>query len=492
MQLQNMQQTQAQNQQLRPLQLQAAQNESQSSGIDLQQKQQQLSDQKAMTTAMTQWDGKDVNDLIPLVMKNGASANAVMGLKQKVLEQQNTYSEIAKNDAAAGTSNIDTQLKKNNLVAGAFSTVMQTPDAQLPQAVVQTAQQLAQQGLLDPQHVQAAQQIAQSGDPNAIRQQLDVMRKGLMGQTALMQEAKDNASTQAEQATTASKNQETQWYAQHGGGAPGVSAEAQQQADWMAKNPGKGPSDYKLWTLQHTPSAMVMGNQLGGPQNDQGLDFAADNYRKTGQMPPALSRSPGTTIAIINRAAQMDQQSGGMGIAGNKDVLKSYSDALNKLQTNYTQVQAFEQTAEKNMDLLQQTAQKIPDLGAKFANIPVRMVSSNMIGTENMASFKTALATAQTEAAKVLNSANATGVLSDSSRHELQDIIDGNAPLPALVASLNTLKQDMANRTTSYQGQIADLQGRIKNVGTSTPAGGTQPASKPANDPFAQFGGVSH
>jgi hypothetical protein len=214
---------------------------------------------------------------------------------------------------------------------------------------------------------------------------------------------------------------------------------------------------------------MANSNLLSGAQNSDALDLAANNYRQTGQMPAGFSRSPQTTSAIIARAAQLDQQNGGAGIAANKAMLGSYTDALKKLQTNFSQVQAFEQTAEKNMDLLQTTAAKIPDLGTRFANVPVRMISGSMIGTDNMAAFKTALNTAQTEAAKVLNSSNASGVLSDSARHELQEVIDGNMPLSAMVASLNTLKQDMGNRTAAYQQQIGDLQNRIK--GTGQPGG---------------------
>jgi hypothetical protein len=491
-QIKNMQAQQQQNAQLNPLRVQQAQNEVQTSGAQAQQAMQAQQDQKAMTAAMTQWDGKDYNDLMPLVLKNGGSAQAVIGLKQKALEQQTQLSTIAKNNGDAAASMYNAQKTKGDLLDGALSPLVdpkQVPDAELPQAIVSTAQSLVQKGILDPQHAQAAAQIAQSGDPDQMRQQIDLLRKGNLAQSQVLEEGAKMAGIASETATAQSKTAETNYYAQHGG-APGVPAEIQQQNDWLAKNPGKGPSDYKLWTLQHTPSAMVMGNQLGGDQNSQGLDLAAQNYRLTGQMPPGLSRSPGSTIAIMNRAAQMDQQDGGAGIAGNKAVLQSNMKSLDGLQKNYDQVQAFEQTASKNMDLLQQTAQKIPDLGARFANIPVRMVSSQMIGTENMAAFKTALATAQTEAAKVLNSSNATGVLSDSSRHELQDIIDGNMPLPAMVASLNTLKQDMGNRTASYQAQISDIQRRIKGAGTSAPE--SQPPAKSGTDPFAQFGGVSH
>jgi hypothetical protein len=459
-----------------PLQTQALQQQVQAGQMENQQRQLQLNDQQAMTKAMQQWDGKDLSALPSLVLKNGGSATAVIGLKQKSLEMQKQYSDIAAQDATTGSKNIETQMKRADMLSGALSTVIQAPDDQLPQVLTATAQDLAQKGLLDPQHAQAAAQLAQTGNPAQIRQQLDLMRKQFMAQSQLMDEAQKKAATEASQ-TTAMKNQAEMKFYQQNGGAPGVPVEAMQQADWLKKNPGKGPSDFLLWKLQHTPQAMMMGNMLAGPQNQDALDFAANNYRQTGQMPGGLYRSPGTTQAIIARAAQLDQQAGGGGIAANKATLGSYTDALKKLQTNYSSVQAFEQTAEANMNLLQQTAQKIPDLGSRFANVPVRMINAKMIGTDNMAAFKTALTTAQTEAAKVLNSSNASGVLSDSSRHELQDVIDGNMPYSALVASLNTLKQDMANRTQAYQGQISDLQNRIRTAGGAAPSP-EQPAAQ--------------
>jgi hypothetical protein len=150
-------------------------------------------------------------------------------------------------------------------------------------------------------------------------------------------------------------------------------------------------------------------------------------------------------------------------------------------------VQAFEGTASRNIDLLQQTAAKIPDLGTRFANVPVRLLNSKMLGTENMAAFNTALNTAQTEAAKVLNSSNASGVLSDSARHELQQIIDGNMPYKSMVASLNTLKQDMANRTTSYQAQIGDIQHRISGAGSTPSTNAAPTAGQPAPGATKKF-----
>jgi hypothetical protein len=170
-----------------------------------------------MTAAMNQWDGKSIDALEPLVLKNGGSAQAIMGLKQKSLDMKAKYSQIAKDDAATGTSNITTLMKKNDAVAGALGSILQAPDEQLPQALNTTAQQLAQQGLIDPQHVQLAQQLAQSGDPAKIRQQLDIMRKGVTSNTQLLEESKnqateDNQKAMRAQAETTAAN--TQAYRQ--------------------------------------------------------------------------------------------------------------------------------------------------------------------------------------------------------------------------------------------------------------------------------------
>jgi hypothetical protein len=176
-----------------PLRMQALQQQTQSGQLQLEQQQQAVKDQQAMTAAMQNWDGKDINQLVPLVVKNGASANAVMGLKQKILAQQQTYSKIAADDATTGSKNLESLKAKHNMVAGAIGSVIQMPDDQMAQGLVSTAQDLVKQGLLDEPHAQIAAQIAQSGDPAKIRQQLQILEKSYMSQTEQMDAAAKQA-----------------------------------------------------------------------------------------------------------------------------------------------------------------------------------------------------------------------------------------------------------------------------------------------------------
>lgn len=480
-----------QEQQVREQQLQTGQVEQQSAQLKLQQEQQAMKDQQAFRAAMQAPEnhGKTIGDVADTLANQGAiSMQGWQQMKKVDIDQRTSLATLdEKSLTNAKAAHSATQELYNN--------VMNMPDDQMTQNWPQIAQQYDaipgnNKMPLDPQKPMTKEQLQQFGPMLA-------MHGAYLDEATGRQEKQ--VQLQTAQATLGQKQAESQFYQQNGG-APGVTAELMQQADWLKKNPGKGASDFLLWKLHNSPAAMVMGNQLAGTQNADALDFAANAYRQTLQLPAGLARSPGTTQAIIARAAQLDQQAGGAGGAANKALLAASADSLKKLQTNFDQVSAFEQTAKNNIDLLQEVAQKIPDLGTRFANVPVRMISGSIIGTDNQAAFKTALNTAQTEAAKVLNSSNASGVLSDSARHELQDVIDGNVPYSALVASLNTLKQDMHNRHESYQLQIQDAQNRIKNMGQTPgqdgqggkPQGGGGQQQPNKTDPFAQFNGKAH
>lgn len=176
-----------------PIRQQIMQQQAQGGQLQLEQQQQAVNDQKAMTAAMHEWDGKDMNNLVPLVMKSGGSAQAVMGLKSKILEQQQAYSKIAANDATTGSKNLQTLADKHKMVAGSIGSIEQMPDDQLPQGIMRTAQDLVSQGLLDQQHAQAAAQIAQSGDPAQMRQQLGILKKSYMSQAEQMDAAAKQA-----------------------------------------------------------------------------------------------------------------------------------------------------------------------------------------------------------------------------------------------------------------------------------------------------------
>jgi DNA-binding protein Fis len=226
-QLRGLQQQQQIRAQQAPLQMQQLQQGVQQGGVQLQQQQQALKDQQASTQALGEWDGKDINNLYPLILKNGGSASAVFTLKKQALDQQHVAAETFKNQADAGKAQVETMKQKGDLINGALSPLIdpkRVPDEQLPQALQTTVQDLVSKQLLDPQHAQAAQQLVQQsgGDPAKIRAGLDQFGKTFMAQSQLLEEAHKTAleaNQQAERDQAAANAKETQSYHQQEIGA---------------------------------------------------------------------------------------------------------------------------------------------------------------------------------------------------------------------------------------------------------------------------------
>lgn len=483
--IKNAQQEMQQRQVMAPLQEQAAQQSVQAGEMQNQLMQQQLQDQQTFRQAMQDPSnqGKTIGDLADtLAAKGGISPQSWQAMKKMDIDQRTALAGLdEKSLANLKAAHTATQELYNNL--------MDMPDEQLAQNWPAIAQQYDaipgnNKTPLNPQQPMTKQQLQQFGP------MLSMSNTYISDALARQKSAAD---AQAAQVRLQGEQNAAAFYAQNGG-APGISPELMQQSDWLKQNPGKGPSDYAIAMKKIVPAynfnlqqGAAAGSSGAPAANGMPLDWksvaqrygmtptafdqAAEKYYSTGVLPPIGRNANAIAMNrdLMNRAAELHPNAS---LAENSAEYKANENSLKSLQTNFDQVNAFEQTAEKNMNLLQSIAQNVPDLGIKYGNVPVRMITDRMIGTDNMAAFKTALATAQTEAAKVLNSSNASGVLSDSARHELQDVINGDAPYSALVASLNTLKQDMQNRRQAYQSQLQDIQGRLRGSAATQQNGG--------------------
>lgn len=236
--------------------------------------------------------------------------------------------------------------------------------------------------------------------------------------------------------------------------------EEQELADFTKKNPGKGPADFAKWKASLSPLAQIsVANAAGGGMEQGAVDQAAEYYHMTGKLPPGGRGVAGLAQnrKIMNRASELYPGS----MTADSGAYSANLQSLKGLQKQFDQVTAFENTAGKNLDVFLNQANKVVDSGSPWINKPLRSVAGAALGSEDQAAFNAARATALTEIAKVLNSSNASGVLSDSARHEVEGLIGGDATLKQIVSAAKILKTDMENRRESYQDQIKDIQGRM-------------------------------
>src|SRR5882672_4061575 len=448
-----------------PLQHQQLQQEVQAGQLENQQRQQQAKDQQAMTSAMQQWDGKSFDELAPLVMKSGGSAQAVMGLKQKALEQRKQASEIAKSDAETGSSNVATLLKKNDLVSGALSTVMQAPDDQIPQALMATTQQLSQQGLLDPQHTQMAQQIAQSGDPNKIRQSLDVFRKGMMSYSQLLDEEQKKAQTEETKATT----QKTKAEMEFGGNQAMADSKyrfiQQKAAAGQKLQPDeqtfvRAYEKQKLLVPQATAQVRIEGMQQSREypvfdnQTHTTLMLNAADINAANRAQPGRYSAPGYTPEALGQKGSTEYFTKGKG---------------------GQQLTAFN-TAMQHLDTLDKLSGDLHNSNVQIVNKAANAIAQQF-GDPSITNFSAAKNAMAGEVAAALKTSGAT-----DEEIKKVDSTFSSAQTPAqLKGAISTYRSLLGSKAHNLKQQYeSGMQGK-PNFQPETSA-----------DPFAQFGGKAH
>lgn len=210
---------------------------------------------------------------------------------------------------------------------------------------------------------------------------------------------------------------------------------------------------------------------------DAGVDMAALNYRKTGVMPPLGMGDKGTRQRIINRAAElrpadMARIEAVADIAGAKQDYAANSASLNALQKSRDAIGAFEQTAQKNINVFLDTAGKVVDTGSPLANQVARKVSGALLGSPDQAAYEAARQVAINEVAKITSNPTLSGQLSDSARHEVAAFSPENATLAQTVKVMRLLQLEMQNRTTALDTELAAVRGRGKTAAPAAPPAG--------------------
>lgn len=447
-----------------PLQQQALQQQVQGGALDnqqkqigLQQAQQGQQDQQAIRQlAMDPGNkGKTVGELADMALQSGKIAPQVYTqMKKADLEQRTSLEGLTKEQL----SNADASHKQLQQI---YDTAQDMTPEQLQQNWPAIAQQANAVHTNQPLHL----------DPSQPMTKEQLQQYGPM--IAMQRTYLDEANAKAEKAATMKKTVAEASLAETNAAAGGTTDQAKTEHAYLLSH-----------NLPDTPENRLKAFNY---YNDKTKIAPAEVRAQIMLQTPTQVFNPETgqnVYATRKDAIGQVAPSSGEAIAAKAGV-QADAASLKKLQTNFDQVSAFESTAGKNLDLFVNKLSKIPDLGGKFANVPMRLIDAKMIGTDNYQAMKAAQQTAAAEAAKVLGSANASGVLSDSQKKEAEDILSGNLTLSAAKAVVQTLRQDFANRHQSYKDQLDQIHGRLQ---------GSQQVSSPSSntDPFAQFGGKSH
>lgn len=468
------------------------QQQQQERDLQMQQQRRQMADQDALTKTLAQYDPKQhsIADIPKLVTSNGGSGEAALKAQAGLVAQKQNLLKLSDDQFAQ-------EQKKADAIQGLHDEVTQADPLDKQNVYSQGLRKLAQIG------VDTSQEPPQYPGDAEFAKHLPAIRlhSAIIAETEKARQLKaEEQKAQAAADEAANKQWEKfpelgmmvntktgeQKSVSGGGLMPPGMIEAKYVAIAQRKAQGlpvsKEDNSFLNGVERYKKIVPVAQVQIqSGLLNDQAKQMAAQLYQQTGQLPAGM-RSPAMAGQILNTAA------GAPGaeipnIAANKAEFQSNEGSLKALQKNFDQVTAFENTAGKNLDNFLAQAKKVVDFGSPLVNMPLRKAATMVTGSENQAAFNAARTTALTEISKVLNSSNASGVLSDSARHEVEGLIGPNATLKQIYSAANILKQDMANRHQAYQDQISEIKGRL---GGKTP---TQTPPPSGGDFFSKFGG---
>lgn len=171
----------------------------------------------------------------------------------------------------------------------------------------------------------------------------------------------------------------------------------------------------------------------------------------------------------INSVIAKKLKEGGMTPAdlGNmRASFKAQGASIGKLVPQLNAIEAYEQTAKFNGQRLLDLVDKIDNTGIPVLEGYARR-AKKATGDPDQAEFASVLTQYQTEAARIINNPNLTGVLSDSARHELQEVVNGNMSAPQLKRVVNRLNTEFDFRKNAIKDQIGIAGQSMTNIGNT-------------------------
>lgn len=176
------------------------------------------------------------------------------------------------------------------------------------------------------------------------------------------------------------------------------------------------------------------------------------NYAPFGKAGQARRDEINAGIAMQMHAAGMDYSQ----LNAIRAQVKGEAKSIATVVPQFQQIQANEALAHANGDRLLELVGKVNTSQYPSINSLIQAVDAGK-GSPDVAEFKSVLTTFQSEAARIINgSPSGAGVLSDSARKELQDVVQGSASPAALSRVINRLFTEFSIRKGALSQVVAN------------------------------------
>lgn len=213
-----------------------------------------------------------------------------------------------------------------------------------------------------------------------------------------------------------------------------------------------------------SPYPGIPAGGVGGMSPDA-IHNAAVRYNQFGETPPVGFGTLGfmQRAAIMNESARLlkDQGMSAESAAVQQKANKAVATALSGVERQRGLILTFENTANRNADIVLDMNKKVDRTGVPAFNRWVLAGRQSITGDPDVAKLNLAIQTFTNEYARVTNSATGGGVSSDTARKEISDRIYAAQTPQQLEGVISLAKQEMANRRKAYEDETRDMRERM-------------------------------
>jgi hypothetical protein len=230
-------------------------------------------------------------------------------------------------------------------------------------------------------------------------------------------------------------------------------------------------------------------NTGGGASSlsDDGVEYAATQYRLTGKM-PALGNGNGDIKAkIISETARQAKAIGQSPAASiqKQAAYKADGAALTKMQTMSSAAESFENKALGQADIVSELSGKVGRTGSPMLNGWLLAGKDHVVGDSDTHQLFNAISTFSAEYAKIMEGSTGSAAgSSDSARKATARLVSASQGKKSLEDTLNLMRREMRLTIGGYDATISHITERM---------GGNPAAAAPAVPARPQLAaGVTH
>ena len=234
-------------------------------------------------------------------------------------------------------------------------------------------------------------------------------------------------------------------------------------------------------------------------ESSDALDLQAWNYINKRTLPYRKGVGGGAdrNDAIVRRAARIASQIGVSveDLAARPEEFKATAAALTAVTKDLAAIRPFKEMLDLNSNVLTTLAEKVTKSDVTYVNKSLNWLRKNITGNADVAEYLAQMQIVQTEAARVLNNPRLVGQLTDSARHEMQNVINGDMAVDQTKRIIARIQSDGKNRVDAMQREMAGLRQDLRSTGRAAPApaapvpapaAGSRPQPMPADVEWAK------